>query len=204
MKSHAFKQYIENNRQTGTTTALVKIAIEVKGDIVVGNMNDKNRLLKQYPELHQEHVYTCAEINNLTWNGHKPSPIFFDTDAIWQLLTNVQRAPPLPWSKSPVVIENCTFANPNEKVILSSEADGTATIAGGITMKGNVIIDGSLTVNDNKDHKNDEQLNIKLTKTDDADIEQIRTDFFEGEASRSMVGRFLIRKGIRWYKNLLK
>lgn len=33
-------------------------------------------------------------------------------------------------------------------------------------------------------------------------IKEINKDFFENEASNSMLGRILIRKGIQWYKEL--
>lgn len=46
------------------------------------------------------------------------------------------------------------------------------------------------------------QMNVKLTETDVIDIKQINDDFFEGEATNSMLGRVLLRKGIFFYKKL--
>lgn len=46
------------------------------------------------------------------------------------------------------------------------------------------------------------QINIKLTETDVQDIKSINEDFFEGEATNSMLGRILLRKGIFFYKKL--
>ncbi len=54
---------------------------------------------------------------------------------------------------------------------------------------------------DSKESKKS-QMNVKLTETDVADIKQINDDFFEGEATNSMLGRVLLRKGIFFYKKL--
>lgn len=58
----------------------------------------------------------------------------------------------------------------------------------------------SQDANLNKECK--EQFNIKLAKDDIEQIDEINADFFEKEASHSMLGRILIRKGIQWYKSL--
>lgn len=47
-----------------------------------------------------------------------------------------------------------------------------------------------------------QQMNVKLTDADVQDIKAINDDFFEGEASNSMLGRILLRKGIFFYKKL--
>lgn len=46
------------------------------------------------------------------------------------------------------------------------------------------------------------QLNIRITEEDITDIEAINSEFFEGEATNSMLGRILLRKGIAFYKRL--
>lgn len=46
------------------------------------------------------------------------------------------------------------------------------------------------------------QLNVKLNDQDIRNIVQINKDFFEEEASNSMLGRILIRKGIAFYNKL--
>lgn len=46
------------------------------------------------------------------------------------------------------------------------------------------------------------QLNIRLTDEDMVQIKKINKEFFEDEASNSMIGRILIRKGIQFFKNL--
>jgi len=46
------------------------------------------------------------------------------------------------------------------------------------------------------------QLNIKLTEEDMKNILEINKVFFENEASNSMLGRILIRKGITFYQKI--
>lgn len=46
------------------------------------------------------------------------------------------------------------------------------------------------------------QLNVKLTEEDMKSLAEINKEFFEDEASNSMLGRILIRKGISFYKKL--
>lgn len=46
------------------------------------------------------------------------------------------------------------------------------------------------------------QLNIKLTEEDMKQILEINKVFFENEASNSMLGRILIRKGIAFYQKI--
>jgi len=45
-----------------------------------------------------------------------------------------------------------------------------------------------------------EQLNVKLSEQDMEQIREINREFFENEASNSMLGRILIRKGIKFYQ----
>lgn len=44
------------------------------------------------------------------------------------------------------------------------------------------------------------QVNIKLTNEDMERLEKINSEHFTGEASNSMLGRILIRKGMEWYE----
>lgn len=46
------------------------------------------------------------------------------------------------------------------------------------------------------------QLNIKLTEEDIKHMAEINKEFFENEASNSMLGRILLRKGIAFYTKL--
>lgn len=46
------------------------------------------------------------------------------------------------------------------------------------------------------------QLNIKLTATDMVDIRDINKEFFEDEITNSTLGRILLRRGIKTFKNL--
>lgn len=176
---YPFKQYIESNRQAGTTTALIKIAKEVHGDIVVGNQDTKRIIVRNHPEL-EDHVYTVVEITNGNWRGRKQAPVFFDTDAIWWLLNKQEEA-----LKKPIVIKDSTFVNDGYNTTLTIDSEGSLTINTG---------DGY--------NKHEKQLNVKLTKVDEQDIKEINDEFFEGEASKSMMGRVLLRKGIHFYKKL--
>lgn len=46
------------------------------------------------------------------------------------------------------------------------------------------------------------QLNIKLTSQDMFDINEINKEFFESEITNSTLGRILLRKGIKTFKNI--
>ena len=48
----------------------------------------------------------------------------------------------------------------------------------------------------------DNQINVRLNDEDIIDLKDINEYFFEGELSSSMLGRILIRKGIKYYKQL--
>ena len=48
-----------------------------------------------------------------------------------------------------------------------------------------------------------QQLNIKLTEEDMQKIKEINAKFFENEASSSMLGRILVRKGIAFYDDFI-
>jgi hypothetical protein len=49
-----------------------------------------------------------------------------------------------------------------------------------------------------KEHTN--QLNVKLTDNDVKDLDELNKKFFANEATYSMLGRLLIRQGIKFYK----
>jgi hypothetical protein len=182
---HAFKQFIEGNRQTGSTTALVKAAIEAKGDIVVSNMDIASKLTKTHPEM-RGHIYTYMDIQNGAWRGNKERPIFFDTSVIWDLVSAQERA-----AKRPVVIGLCHSCGYDGYLPMDD-----APKFGGRAEIGGDAIDGYAA------GKHTVQFNVKLTKEDEIDVKNINADFFEGEASNSMLGRILLRKGIQFYKKL--
>lgn len=190
---HAFKQYIEANCQNNTT-ALVKIAKETHGDIVVSSRETKLKLINHYG-MSTEHVYTCAEINEGAWKGRKISPIFFDTDVIWELISIQQSI------KAPVVYapcSNCGYDGYTKfSEIEKSRKEKLEKITGTAEWRMNKMaeIDGYAS-------KRDQQINVKLTDEDLRDIDNINAHFFEGEASRSMLGRIILRKGIQFYKKL--
>ncbi len=68
-----------------------------------------------------------------------------------------------------------------------------------IIMDNEFVSDGYHTADYNKNNK---QLNVKLTAEDKKEIDSINKDFFEGEATDSMMGRVLLRKGIQFYNKL--
>lgn len=223
---HAFKQYIESNRRSGTTTALVKIAKECHGDIVVATIDAKQRLIKEFG-MSKEHVYTCSEIADGQFRGRKMSAIFFDTDAVWQLITKKEDL-----EQKPVIVKPCTSCgwdgysqpeetpryarsdyngsnDPNFKYPPTGEKYQTPQIS--IT---NCCFDGynglyldtkgglNISLGDGYAGNYTKQINVKLTEEDNKEIHDINGDFFEGEASNSMMGRILLRKGIQFYKKL--
>jgi hypothetical protein len=50
--------------------------------------------------------------------------------------------------------------------------------------------------------KHDNQLNVKLTDEDMLAIDEINKEVFDNEISDSTLGRILIRRGIKTFKNL--
>ncbi len=70
------------NRQTGSTTALVKIAIETNGYLIVGSKAIANCLIQKHPALNPERVLSIQEIRKGSWS-FDPAPVFIDTTAVW-------------------------------------------------------------------------------------------------------------------------
>ncbi len=70
------------NRQTGTSTALAKAAIDSDGYLIVGTLRIAKDLLKKHPGLKAERVLTVHQIRCGQWD-FDPSPVFIDTTAVW-------------------------------------------------------------------------------------------------------------------------
>jgi len=74
---NVFAQFIENNRQLGSTTELVKAALGVDGYVVVHSMQMKQNVLQKHPNLREDRVLTLGQIKR----GDYPQdrrPVFFD------------------------------------------------------------------------------------------------------------------------------
>lgn len=147
------KKFIESNRQTGTSTALIKTVKETGGYLIVAHEEMRSIRIKQNPDL-KDHILTAADIKNESYIGIKSRPIFFDTDFVTGLI----------------------FNHGMNDLNQEHYSDGY--------------------------NKNNKQLNIKLTDDDLKDINEINHMFFENEATNSMMGRILVRKGIQFYKTL--
>jgi hypothetical protein len=159
---HPFKKLIEANRQTGTTTALIRAVRETKGYLIVGNEYIKKAKLSDNKDL-VGHIFSIHEVETGKLYGLVPGTLFFDTDAIW-LLTNTIDRSQIGDGYSPPKIE-------------AINEDGYAA-------------------------KCDKQINVKLTDEDIQTIKGINADFFENEASSSMLARCILRRGFQFYKKM--
>jgi hypothetical protein len=74
---NTFAQFIDNNRQLGSTTELVKAALGVDGYVVVHNLNMKKTLLRKHSNLREDRVLTIHQIKRGSYPLDK-RPIFFD------------------------------------------------------------------------------------------------------------------------------
>jgi len=71
------REFVGNNRQTGSTTALVEAVIRSDGILVVHSMIEKRRIIHNYPMINPESVLSVTELDS--HRGHAPRKIFFDT-----------------------------------------------------------------------------------------------------------------------------
>ncbi len=72
------KQFIEANRQKGSTTELVWAVIRADGFLVVHNESSKQSILKKFTALKPENVFTMYEIRDGKWRGREARPVFID------------------------------------------------------------------------------------------------------------------------------
>lgn len=179
------KNFIEKNRQTGTTTQLIKLIRSNHGYLIVANQGRKELLLKDNPDL-VNNIITVHDIKNDKCVGLDAKPIFFDTDAICVIINTCKSAPENTVSYVEV---DSSFAKGNRPTFADIEA-WKEVFEDAAKDKDFFVIT-----------HNNRQLNVKLTDDDTADIAAINKKFFEDEASNSMLGRILIRKGIQFYKN---
>ena len=175
-------QFIEQNRQTGTTTALLKLAIETNGYLIVSTHEIRNHLYNKMNDNDRLscRIITLNELKSVSFRGinMKKAPVYFDTDAVLMIKNDVN------------VINNVcnSITVTDDGIKIDSDKS--------ITITGNTILD-------KENSQFDKQINVKLTDNDMKEINFINSNFFENEASNSMIGRILLRKGIAYFKNML-
>jgi hypothetical protein len=174
-----FEALIERTRgsSSNSTEYLIKLVKETGGYLIVSNENIKKIISKENPKITDQIItYEYIERKKYDLNLDLQSkPLFFDNTAIMKFILDQ-------YAKGQI---NTPQLQP----------DGYH-IAGNFGIVSNQ--DGyQLT---NQEYK--QQLNVKLTDEDMKIIKEINKDFFENEASNSMLGRILVRKGIAFYKKL--
>jgi hypothetical protein len=202
------KSFIESNRQTGSTTALVKAVIETNGILVVGNLGTKSAILKNHRELKDSNVVTCGQIDRGLLKGIKrPAAIFFDATAILEIINregmNVEDLQKL---KREIALGQIDRPLNVIKISGNPTAEDLNTWRGVFEDASKdpdfkIFTHEAVEIETIKpDHKR--QLNVKMTEDDAKAMEEINKDFFEGEATNSMLGRIILRKGMAFYKKL--
>lgn len=164
---------IGKRRMTGNTTALANAAIASGAFLVVANYQQRINVIKRFPELNGR-VFSLSRLE-VEMRGVKAAPILFDNEVIHQLCSE---------PKQEEMVEN---------------ADGSISylINSFINQEDIKNLTGKISKEPVK-----QQLNVKLTETDVQELAEINDSFFEGEATNSMIGRLVLRKGIAAYKKL--
>ncbi len=221
------KRFIESNRQTGSTTALVKAAIETNGYLIVGNLGCKNAICRNHPKLNKNNVFTCAEIERGANMGRLAGAVFFDATAVLEMQNNKKMTiEDLQKIKKEIALEQIAKEQPLTLVKVGGnptldELNNWREMLADVSVDPNfkwfshqsieieqipysrlndaIKEDGTIIV-PKQEHKH--QLNIKLTDEDVKDMEEINKDFFDGEANNSMMGRIILRKGMAVYRKL--
>lgn len=187
------KNLIDVNRQLGSTSLLLGAMYSSPNAIlVVGNLSQKHALGKSH-RLLSDRILTVSQIKG---GGHRGmrGPLLFDTTAIISLIKP---------EKEKVVPDNLSITKNSlsdalEQLVAYNKAN-FPNAADGYVLSTDFK---TFTHEDGYVVKNDKQLNVKMTEEDLKDIQNINRDFFEGEATNSMLGRVLLRKGIQFYKRL--
>lgn len=178
--SNAIYQFIKSNRQSETTSALVNAVKENGGYLIVGTAEQANQIWKEHPELENGVVFTKQNFLSNNFRGWPPAPLFFDTSFIQELI------------REQIF---CDGDNPSFWMDVN-KTYGYHPVTDGYKTDGYHPITDGYGVNN-------KQINVKLTEDDVKDVNFINNMFFEGEASNSMIGRILLRKGISFYKKLM-
>lgn len=82
----SLRDFIEANRQTGSTTLMVEQALKSGGYIIVGSLQTKRDLLRKHPTFPINNVFTVAELGNPnTALGREKRPVFIDVPVVYNL-----------------------------------------------------------------------------------------------------------------------
>lgn len=79
--------FLEQNRQTGTTTALARCIESNGGYLIVGNMSQAHIIIDQYPKL-KNHVFSIRQLSSEVCRGLPKDKVFFDTTSIFEIMAN--------------------------------------------------------------------------------------------------------------------
>jgi hypothetical protein len=79
--------FINKNRQTGTTTALVRTIDSYGGYLIVGSEYEAGRIVEQYPYL-KDKVFSVRQIKGEACRGLPSGRLFFDTTAISEIMNH--------------------------------------------------------------------------------------------------------------------
>jgi hypothetical protein len=226
------REFIESNRQTGTTTSLVNLVRENNGWLIVGTLQRKIGLQKQFPEI-KENILSISELTQQK-RGWVKRKIFFDTDAVCYLNTQLKvqtidngyvstiaingQTTSISIDFDAKTITQHTCSRPQDGYV-SREKEIEAYLRKNRAAQDKIekiqaivgtpeeslanlkSVDGYARAFDG--YGNNKQLNIKLTEEDMKEINEINKLFFENEASLSMLGRIILRKGFQAYKKLV-
>lgn len=78
-------EFLDNNRQQGSTTAAVHAAFTSNGYLIVKDVTTKRLIHVRHPELLAERVLTLADVQTRSWRGLEQRPVFIDASVIWGL-----------------------------------------------------------------------------------------------------------------------
>jgi hypothetical protein len=82
-------EFILQNRQTGSTTQLVK-NIESGGYLVVLNSQQYDQLVSDYPHL-KSNIITLGDIRSGKFRGLPRAKLYFDNNAIYEIVSEKEK-----------------------------------------------------------------------------------------------------------------
>ncbi len=86
----AFREFIEHNRQTGSTTIAIESALKHNAYFIVINHMQKQLYNKKYPHLK---IYTIYELESGRFVGNDKCPIIIDPSVVFQLCSEFDDKP---------------------------------------------------------------------------------------------------------------